>query len=677
MRIKKFPITLFFNLAFVVFMVTKIGGNGADSLLKYVLVLLFSIPYAIFYVKMAGGNITLTPEIIPLLGIFLVFENIYIPVLILLTAYITFDAFRKIPFSNILRRVFIISASAVIGDLVYSNYRDIIVFQNLSGAFKYLFILTLTVLIMRQISNMTFVVISQKYSRTHFMRDLVSFVILFLASLIFTTGYFYFSQNLQTTGAILFVIIFTLLMMLLQYFTNYLETKKKYGLLLTMMGRIIQKSSLNDQLREIIDAILANYKIHFISIWLTDNEKEVNILKVCQPCELLFDDIHTLPFGQGVIGRCVDEQRIIYIPDISKEKDYYEGVKGIRSELTIPMIFNEKVVGVIDLESNNKYYFNEFLKELFRELSKQLALIINNTIINDKLQKQSGEVKNVLMNVQELAATVRQSYIQIEEEVNQVNDKLTGFASKNNELNERIGQIAKNEVMIDKNIEKINARIEENADSAEMTNNRFFETMDILKLIFSSVDEAHLRVKELFESLESINMTLAKLTDISERTNILSFNAAIEAARAGELGKGFAVVANNIKELVNKSEKNIYETTTTINSIKELIVSLDNSFKKQSETSDEAETVVGTLKGYVEKMITDSIKENHDFSRQLSTLKSTMGDLSLILSDVTSTTVGIEDVKQKNSEIVNQANFLTDKIAQLEDMVKGLIKIVE
>ncbi|MCK5224306.1 GAF domain-containing protein, partial [Candidatus Calescamantes bacterium] len=424
-------------------------------------------------------------------------------------------------------------------------------------------------------------------------------------------------------------------------------------------------------------AILANYKIHFISIWLTDNENKENILKVCQPCELLFDDIHTLPFGQGVIGRCVDEQRIIYIPDISKEKNYYEGVKGIRSELTIPMIFNEKVVGVIDLESNNKYYFNQFLKELFGELSKQLALIINNTIINDKLQKQSGEVKNVLMNVQELAATVRQSYIQIEEEVNQVNDKLTGFASKNNELNERIGQIAKNEVMIDKNIEKINARIEENADSAEMTNNRFFETMDILKLIFSSVDEAHLRVKELFESLESINMTLAKLTDISERTNILSFNAAIEAARAGELGKGFAVVANNIKELVNKSEKNIYETTTTINSIKELIVSLDNSFKKQSETSDEAETVVGTLKGYVEKMITDSIKENHDFSRQLSTLKSTMGDLSLILSDVTSTTVGLEDVKQKNSEIVNQANFLTDKIAQLEDMVKGLIKIVE
>ncbi|MCK5399620.1 GAF domain-containing protein, partial [bacterium] len=425
-----------------------------------------------------------------------------------------------------------------------------------------------------------------------------------------------------------------------------------------MMGRIIQKSSLNDQLREIIDAILANYKIHFISIWLTDNDKKVNMLKVCQPEGLLLDDILDLPFGQGVIGRCVDEQKIIYIPDISKEKDYYEGVKGIRSELTIPMIFNEKVVGVIDLESNNKYYFNEFLKELFGELSKQLALIINNTIINDKLQKQSGEVKNVLMNVQELAATVRQSYIQIEEEVNQVNDKLTGFASKNNELNERIGQIAKNEVMIDKNIEKINARIEENADSAEMTNNRFFETMDILKLIFSSVDEAHLRVKELFESLESINMTLAKLTDISERTNILSFNAAIEAARAGELGKGFAVVANNIKELVNKSEKNIYETTTTINSIKELIVSLDNSFKKQSETSDEAETVVGTLKGYVEKMITDSIKENHDFSRQLSTLKSTMGDLSLILSDVTSTTVGIEDVKQKNSEIVNQANFL-------------------
>ena len=57
------------------------------------------------------------------------------------------------------------------------------------------------------------------------------------------------------------------------------------------------------------------------------------------------------------------------------------------------------------------------------------------------------------------------------------------------------------------------------------------------------------KVKDLNAQINEITSFIKNIQEVSERTNLLSFNASIEAARAGEAGKGFRIIANEVKNL--------------------------------------------------------------------------------------------------------------------------------
>src|SRR5256885_3227968 len=63
--------------------------------------------------------------------------------------------------------------------------------------------------------------------------------------------------------------------------------------------------------------------------------------------------------GEGVTGRAVQERRAILVNDVTKESQYIEAVKHVRSELAVPLITKNRVIRVVDIEGPQPRYFQE------------------------------------------------------------------------------------------------------------------------------------------------------------------------------------------------------------------------------------------------------------------------------------------------------------------------------
>lgn len=66
-----------------------------------------------------------------------------------------------------------------------------------------------------------------------------------------------------------------------------------------------------------------------------------------------------IPFGQGVTGRAAQSGEAIIVHDILADQNYIPDTQPARSEICVPMVYRNRVVGVIDSEHPNAEAFGE------------------------------------------------------------------------------------------------------------------------------------------------------------------------------------------------------------------------------------------------------------------------------------------------------------------------------
>ena len=65
----------------------------------------------------------------------------------------------------------------------------------------------------------------------------------------------------------------------------------------------------------------------------------------------------TLAPGQGVVGYVMQTKEPVLIPDTSKDTRYRVDEMERLSEITVPIIYNNELIGVIDSEHKEKNFF--------------------------------------------------------------------------------------------------------------------------------------------------------------------------------------------------------------------------------------------------------------------------------------------------------------------------------
>jgi sigma-B regulation protein RsbU (phosphoserine phosphatase) len=111
---------------------------------------------------------------------------------------------------------------------------------------------------------------------------------------------------------------------------------------------------------------------------------------------------HDIPIGKGIVGAAVEQQRAILVADVKKDPRYIETNPETRSELAVPLIYNDKVIGVLDLEHTKRNFFTEDHQRTMTTLAAQIAIAIENARLYEQIARQESRLERDLVMAREL-----------------------------------------------------------------------------------------------------------------------------------------------------------------------------------------------------------------------------------------------------------------------------------
>jgi sigma-B regulation protein RsbU (phosphoserine phosphatase) len=106
--------------------------------------------------------------------------------------------------------------------------------------------------------------------------------------------------------------------------------------------------------------------------------------------------------SHGVVGRAVRERRTQIVGDVSCDPDYYVSDKwegqGQRSEIAVPLIYEDKVIGVLAIESSRVNAFDEYHGRLLENIANNLSIAVANArLYAEHVERERQLEREILM----------------------------------------------------------------------------------------------------------------------------------------------------------------------------------------------------------------------------------------------------------------------------------------
>jgi len=197
-----------------------------------------------------------------------------------------------------------------------------------------------------------------------------------------------------------------------------------------------------------------------------------------------------------------------------------------------------------------------------------------------------------------------------------------------------------------------------------------------------NAQEATQRTAGAFEALQKslgqIDQILLFIDDVTNRTNLLSLNAAIIAAQAGAQDHGFSVIADEVRELADRTRNATKEiagivralrpvTREAVEALQEGVDNVDRTVGLASEASSSLDTILGSAERSLEMTVSISraLDEQSRASRHLHEQTATMSDH---IAEMQRATQGQADATrllaseaERVSDIASQVNRATEE----------------
>lgn len=145
----------------------------------------------------------------------------------------------------------------------------------------------------------------------------------------------------------------------------------------------LAKLNVGQRLKLLEDKIISFTRelMHFDHFAIRLLERRSNKLEIVisagLPPEALSVDLFALPEGNGISGYVASTRRSYICPDVQRDPRYVQGLDNALSSLTVPLLLNDRVIGVFNIESRQKAAFNEDDRQFAEIFARYVAIALN------------------------------------------------------------------------------------------------------------------------------------------------------------------------------------------------------------------------------------------------------------------------------------------------------------
>ena len=193
------------------------------------------------------------------------------------------------------------------------------------------------------------------------------------------------------------------------------------------------------------------------------------------------------------------------------------------------------------------------------------------------------------------------------------------------------------------------AAIKDVSESTRLASEKAVSATRLVENGLTSVEILAQIVERIAQNGRKVNQITKLISQIANRTHILSLNAAIEAARAGEHGKGFVVVAQEVGKLAESAGQNA-------NQIAEIVEQAANDTQAGNVA---AEQVRAAIKG-----ISD---ETRVTTQMIHSSAAAIEQQRASMSQIGSTVNGLKDIANSNAAASEEITATMVQLSRLAD----------
>jgi len=163
-------------------------------------------------------------------------------------------------------------------------------------------------------------------------------------------------------------------------FVSYPEQAKTLMLLHEVSRELTSILDREELLRRIAERVrkIVDYDVFSVMLW---NEQAQLLESVfAMRCKDSIPARLRLPLHQGLTGTAAGERRILRVNDVTEDPRYIRCETGLeaRSELVVPLLLRDRLIGVLDLESSEPHAFTLEHERMLSTLGSYVAIALEN-----------------------------------------------------------------------------------------------------------------------------------------------------------------------------------------------------------------------------------------------------------------------------------------------------------